>query len=914
MKLVVNTGMRVADRFTILKFIAEGGMGEVYEARDEVLDEKIAVKFLSHRNLGDENVTRRFRREIQLARKVTHPNVCRVYDLYQHDVPVPGTMQFVPVAFVTMELLQGITLEDYLKENGALSEAEALPILVQMCRALHAAHTAGIIHRDFKSNNVMLVPADEGDGNRVVVTDFGLARSMIPTDPSRTPLTADSLILGTADYMSPEQIRGDPVSPKSDLYSLGVVMFEMLTGEKPYQASNPMQLLVKRVSEPPARPRDYVADISANWESVIMRCLAEDPADRPASMDDVLHGLDLTEELISLYPPVRKSSRHDTEQAVPVERSSTRPWTGWAAALVFAALATVSWWGSQDARRQDAAELRFNPERLTSAPGLELDPDVSADGRRLVYSGETGDGGFGLFVRELGIDTPPTPLLVDPLQRALEPTWTPDGKHVVFHSQPSGGLWRIAADGTGPARQIVAQGSRPTYSRDGRFLAFQTLASPLFSDTSVPGPPGSVIAVLEDKADEPRPVTELDQPEGGHGSPIFSADGRFIVFTTSQRSQSELWAVEPASGRLIPILKTPSAYDPAFAPDGRTLYFTSRQREVKRLWQVKVDPGTMEPVSVPREVAGIGLSSIRQPTLSRDGTLIYSAFLTRSNLWAVDLDADGRPGEPRPLTVGNDRYNRPAFSPDGSRIAFDHWKLGVDIDVFELEPATGNRRPLTRGNGTNSHGNWLPDGRLVYARISPDQRIELHRLEAATLDDETLFQLESGDDWPRVSPDGKLLAFHSRRGDQDLDIWIRSMDEGPAWRLTFHHTAAAFPCWSNRGDAVAYHVRVSAGSELWLAPVDGREPRRLVDALGESWPYSFSPDDSKIAFAGRRDGSWDIFQVDVEDRRVKPLTESRSLTGYVRYPAWSPKGDQVIYEKSETSSDLFVVPAFQPGP
>lgn len=909
MKLIVKSGMRVADRFTILRFIAEGGMGEVYEARDEVLDEKIAVKFLSHRNLGDETVTRRFRREIQLARKVTHPNVCRVYDLYQHEVPVPGTMQQVPVAFVTMELLQGNTLEDHLKEHGPLSEDEALPILVQMCRALHAAHTAGVIHRDFKSNNVMLVPSEETDGSRVVVTDFGLARSMIPTDPSRTPLTADSLIIGTADYMSPEQIRGDPVSPKSDLYSLGVVMFEMLTGEKPYQASNPMQLLVKRVSEPPARPRDFVPDISGAWETIVMRCLAEDPADRPASMDDVLGALDLTEELISLYPPIRKSAKSEAEWQSTPAPSRSSSWTGWAAAALVTVLAMISWWGSREAN-QDFAP-RFNPERLTAAAGLELDPDISPDGKNLVYSAETADGGFGLFVRSLGVDAPPRALLNDPLQQALEPTWSPDGEAVYFHSQPSGGIWKLAGDGSGVPRQVVARGSRPSFSHDGRLMAFQTLSAPLFSDTTVPGPAGSVIAVLEDGSTRPREITRLNQPQGGHGGPVFSADDRFVVFAASQRSQSELWAVERDTGRLVPILRTPSAYDPAISPDGTTVFFTSRRREIKRLWRIDVDPATMEPVSVPREVAGTGLSSIRQPTVAADGTLIYSAFLTRSNLWAVDLDQHGNPAEPRPLTVGSDRYSRPSFSGDGGLVAFDHWKPGVDIDIFELEPATGKRRPLTRGDGTNSHANWLPDGSLVYARVSPDQRLQLRRLDPQSGKDEALFQLEHGDDWPRVSPDGRHLTFHSRRGAQDLDVWVRDLREGPAWRLTFHEAPAAFPCWSNAGDAVAYHVRADGGSRLWIAPLDGEEPRLLVDTPGESWPFSFSPDDSKIAFAGRRDGSWNIYRVDVESREVEALTDLRSINGYVRYPAWSPQGDQVIFERSETSSDLFIVPGFQ---
>jgi serine/threonine protein kinase len=306
----LHEGSLVADRFEIVRFIAEGGMGEVYEAKDRVLGEHVALKFLSHRNVGDDQIARRFRREIQLARKVTHPNVCRLFDVYFHEVEVPGIPnEKARVAFVTMELLDGDTLESYVQKRGRLSEDEALGIVVQMCRALDAAHAAGIVHRDFKSNNVMLVrdrrqsqPAGEAEGGerpgdfRVVVTDFGLARSTDDQQSSstRSPLTVDQLIIGTADYMAPEQIHGEAVSPQSDLYALGVVMFEMITGRKPYSAPNAMQLLVKRINEKPARPRDFVPTISHLWESTILRCLETDPKDRPLSAREVLRELEAT--------------------------------------------------------------------------------------------------------------------------------------------------------------------------------------------------------------------------------------------------------------------------------------------------------------------------------------------------------------------------------------------------------------------------------------------------------------------------------------------------------------------------------------------------------------------------------------------------------------------------------------------
>ena len=266
-------------------------MGEVYEAEDQVLGGRIALKFLNRRSAGDEKVWRRFRREIHLARRVTHRNVCRLFDVFHH-TPTSSLLKGREVAFVTMELLVGDTLEEYLVRRGPLDEEEALPIILQMAEALAAAHAAGVIHRDFKPSNVMLVPTEsEEDGLRAVVTDFGLARSATPTDSSHTPLTGESRIAGTADYMAPEQLYGEEVTPTSDVYAFGVVMFEMMSGRKPYSASNPMSLLAKRVSEPPAAPRDFVPGLSEHFESVILDCLKSLPEERLSTPRDVVVAL-----------------------------------------------------------------------------------------------------------------------------------------------------------------------------------------------------------------------------------------------------------------------------------------------------------------------------------------------------------------------------------------------------------------------------------------------------------------------------------------------------------------------------------------------------------------------------------------------------------------------------------------------
>lgn len=906
----VQAGTRIADRFTILRFLAEGGMGEVYEARDEILEDAVALKFLSRRNLGDEGLLRRFRREIQLARKVTHPNVCRLYDVYEHPLPIFGSEVTVPVAFVSMELLRGETLEDRLERDGPLGEEDALAIVVQMCRALAAAHDAGIVHRDFKSNNVML---EERDGRtRVVVTDFGLARSVAPGDPSRTPLTLDQIILGTAEYMSPEQIQGLPVSPASDLYALGVVIFEMVTGNKPYQAPTPMQLLVQRVNEPPARPRDFAPHLSARWEEVILRCLEEAPEDRPASAGEVARALGADEPRDSAVWSSPPSS---------VRRSRRRKPARWAVAAALVVLGALSFWASRSGERAAPTGGVFAPTRLTTGLGLELDPAPSPDGERLAYVSELEDGTFALELVDLDGASPPRRLsLDDPLP--FEPAWL-DDRRLVYHSASRGGLFVVDLASTRTER-LTEIGSRPAVSPDGRRLVFQTDSSPLLSDTTVPALPPSTLGLLEIGADgapgELHSLTRANVPEGGHGAPAWSPDARHVVFAASRRSASEIWVVpvsaKGAAGEPSPIVRAPAtAYDPVFAPDGRSIYFVARDQEVKGLWRVRVDPRTLAPRGEPAQVAGLGLSSIRQPRIV-GGVLVYAAYLTRSNLYSLPLDplsgSPAMPLVPVALTEGTDRHSRPAFSLDGARLAFDHWQLGVDIDVFVLDLNRGETLRATFSGGTNTHPSWLPDGRLLYTQKSGDGTSIVQTFDPRNPAHQRLFELDPGEDWAVASPDGRRVAYHSGAGEDGLDIWIRDLsgDHRP-WRLTFHPGSAGFPAWSPDSEAVAYQVRVEGGSHLWVVPIDGGAPRPLVEAEGDSWPYGWSPDGRFIVFAGRRDGRWDLYRVTVEDGAVERLTDLGRRTGYVRYPAWSPLGDQIVFERAETLADLFVVRDFR---
>jgi eukaryotic-like serine/threonine-protein kinase len=278
----------LAGRFVVIRFIARGGMGEVYEADDQELSERVAVKTARFESAQSAHEIERFRREIQLARKVTHPNVCRTFDVFRHGTTPLGAAPS-QILIVSMELLSGETLDKRIRGRGRMTATEALPIVEQMCAGLGAAHRAGVIHRDFKSSNVMLVPAKDGsEASRAVITDFGLAHA---EERAEHTLTKPGDIVGTPSYMAPEQIEGGAITPATDIYALGIVLYEMLTGVLPFSADTPLAVAMKRLSEPAPSARARIPDIDPRWDAVIARCLERAPERRFATTDDVARAL-----------------------------------------------------------------------------------------------------------------------------------------------------------------------------------------------------------------------------------------------------------------------------------------------------------------------------------------------------------------------------------------------------------------------------------------------------------------------------------------------------------------------------------------------------------------------------------------------------------------------------------------------
>jgi eukaryotic-like serine/threonine-protein kinase len=371
----------ISGRFKVIRLIGKGGMGEVYEAQDLELKIRVALKAIRPEISSDPVTISRFRHEIQLARKVTHPNVCRIFDLGHHRLS-----SGVEITFLTMELLEGETLAAHLRRQVRLSTEEALPLVEQMAEALAAAHAARVIHRDFKPSNVILVPSDTRI--RAVVTDFGLARAIEPiaSDTISGLLTTPEQLVGTPPYMAPEQLEGGEAAPATDLYALGLVMYEMVTGKLPFSSRSGLGQILWRLKGLPPSPKMYSPDLDLLWESAIMRCLQTAPAARFQDARDVmkaLSGASETGAALSLRAVGDSVGAAEASPALAVRRRPFASRLRWAllgtVALLIAALMPIL------LRRHEASKP-LDLEPLTADGGLTWDPTLSADGKTLAYS------------------------------------------------------------------------------------------------------------------------------------------------------------------------------------------------------------------------------------------------------------------------------------------------------------------------------------------------------------------------------------------------------------------------------------------------------------------------------------------------------------------------------------------------
>ena len=296
---IFSPGDVIDRRYRVVRLVGIGGMGEVYQAENLQTDagasearpvKKVAIKTVRPDLLRNVKMLARFKREADLSQRIRHPGVLRIARVIT--TPIPGDPEATAVPCLVMEWLAGETLADRLVDGRLIDPSEGVAVACQMAAALTAAHRAGVVHRDLKPDNVFLVYGGGQDGGtRVVLTDFGVARRALP-QPNDESLTATNVILGTPDYLAPELLELEHATPASDLYAMGLVLFEMLTGKPPFEADTPLKMVLRRVQEEPPSPRAHLPDLDPRWEETILRCLARKPEDRYGEARELIPVLD----------------------------------------------------------------------------------------------------------------------------------------------------------------------------------------------------------------------------------------------------------------------------------------------------------------------------------------------------------------------------------------------------------------------------------------------------------------------------------------------------------------------------------------------------------------------------------------------------------------------------------------------
>ncbi len=613
--------------YEVLGPLGAGGMGEVYRARDARLGREVAVKILPEALARDPDRVARFEREARALAALSHPNVLAI-----HDFGRAGD-----VAYVVTELLEGETLRERLTRDRP-TWRRAAEIAAAIADALAAAHARHIVHRDLKPENVFLT----SDG-RVKVLDFGLAKVVEPVLPDASTLTSphstsEGHLVGTVSYMSPEQARGLRVDERTDVFSLGCVLYEMLGGRRPFDRPTVADTISAILHEEPA-PLDGPQPTAPppSLVSIVSRCLEKSPEDRFHSAHDLALSL-------------RSLSGTSGEPAHP----SARRWSRWRprhplrAAAVLAlllALASAAVILRRSFRNEAPPEERV-PRPLTSAPGWEADPALSPDGGSVAFSSNAA-GGADIWV--VDVDAGVEPLrLTDDAGDDRHPAWFPEGRWVAFVSDRSGGpsIWKVSRLGGSPTL-IVEDADMPAISPDGRSLAFVRAGAS--------GQRRVWVAPLADPS-RARQVTDDERGLWDHADPAWSPDGSTLCFSDWRN----LWVVEAAGGAVRALTRDDASdRDAVFSPSDGRVYFSSLRDDVRAIWSVSA-AGDAPKRETPSS------SEARHPSLSADGrTLVYTTLSSDDDVFVVD-----RRSRTAARISSARRDELPGLLPDGSALVY----------------------------------------------------------------------------------------------------------------------------------------------------------------------------------------------------------------------------------------------------
>jgi Tol biopolymer transport system component/DNA-binding winged helix-turn-helix (wHTH) protein len=581
------------------------------------------------------------------------------------------------------------------------------------------------------------------------------------------------------------------------------------------------------------------------------------------------------------------------ETPVPV-RSTRRRWlagAGVVVVVVSAAAASVLVRRSPSDEQAAPASITLQFGRLTSGSASCSFPAVSPDGRVVAYSSDR-TGSNEIYVVGAAQGSREQQVTADGGEN-VQASWSPDGQWLAYHSARRGGVWLVQSTG-GTPRQLTASGAQPAWSPDGRAIAFADgLAS------------SSAIWTVNRDGSNVRQLRAQGLPAGGYVEPAWSHDGRSIAFTVVQGPIVQVWAVPVAGGKGRRLADR--AASARFAPRDEAVYAVSRTpARSDSLVRVPLDAAG-KAADAPRVVFTPADSFISGLSLASDGTVVLALERSSSNIWAVSL-AGGRPaGDPFPLTDDEVRNTLPSFARDG-RLAYSQVVTGQPVTTWVMDAGGRNRAPLTGGMPeTVLRPQWSPDGTRLFVAVMENERTRsLAWLDAVTRRITALAVDPSGITNFGLSPDGAEIAFHLAARGGTLNVWTQRLDGGPRRQVTFDQEGIGYPQWSPDGRWLAVEIMRSGETQVGVVSRDGGPVDQLTSEPGQSWPNGWAPDNDRVVFAGERGGVWNLYAVSRRTKAVTPITRFTSVAGYVRFPAWSPRGDRIAFERATVKSSLWM--------
>ncbi len=848
------TGTTVG-HYQILDKLGEGGMGVVYKARDVLLNRTAALKFLPPDVADSDEQRRRFVQEAQSASALNHPNIVTVYEVAHTD----GR------DFIAMELVQGQPLDEIISRKP-LPLDRAIVCAIQIADALAAAHAAGIVHRDLKPGNVMVA-----DSGLIKVLDFGLAKMMPGTSGATQtmlahgPRTSDGTILGTVAYMSPEQAEGRPVDHRSDIFSFGALLHEMLTGRRAFPGESTASTLAAILTAEPASLSAEAPGVPAELIRIVSRCLRKLPEKRWQSIADVRIALEELKQDMD-------AGRLGGPPAAAVPRAGRR-WIPLVAATVAAAVLGGFVWRTRPS--PPAPEL-WGVVRLTADAGASLFPAISRDGRLVTYvSDRAGSDTLDVWVQQIEGGDPVQ--LTRGLGPCRDPSFSPDGSKVAAHCGPEpGAIYVVPTLGGLPRR--IAEGEWPRFSPDGSTIAYVTTPSsgvgaprsiwiiPAGGGNGTELKPGKVfnsapawrpdgkglfIVGFPDPQSETGPAYDwyfvpadggaiastgafdrLRRFDFGPARNLGVTDGG-VLFSHGDLESSNIYrlpfdaAFQKVTGDPVPIIVASGLnFSPTASADGRLIAFAAGNNLSNNIWRTVVDPQTGIVTGAPVRITS-ELDPSLVPSPSRDGKrLAYLGNARRSPEVRIrDLEAgtDVRLAEAK-------AWSFLVLSPDGSTVAFSSDQRTTSA-IYSVASAGGIPKKLCASCGRPVE--WVEERKkLLIDNAGPNQR-EIQILDVATGQTTTLLRHpENQLTMPRLSPDGRLLSFTEVRPGRARRIYLVPYTGEPIpeqeWSVVVDGSNFdRQPVWSPAGDRLYFQSDRDGLRCIWAQRLDPATRRPL---------------------------------------------------------------------------------------